>query len=325
LAAIGIVGSATALQAQQYNIQPSPAYYQSGGSVSYPAPAPAPAAPAATATPAPAPVAPAAAPVYYAPPPAGTPVYYAPPPAGTPVYYAPPPGAVPVYYAAPPAAPAAVEAEEEEEGLYWFWGQKWPGLSIGAQIGTLGWGGDLVFGINRFLSLRSGVNTGSLGVALELDGVDYDTDINFFSVPLLIDLYPFGDHFRISTGAYIPNGTSMDLAATPDEAVQIGDHTYGPDVVGNLTGSVEVDSTFAYYLGIGFGNPVAEDQRLTVKLDLGVVFQSYEVELNSDGAGMTAKLDTFREDIVKEEANLQDDFDQLKVYPVITLGLALTF
>ena len=40
---------------------------------------------------------------------------------------------------------------------------------------------------------------------------------------------------------------------------------------------------------------------------------------------MTAKLDTFREDIVEEEQNLQADFDDFKVYPVVALGLAFTF
>lgn len=303
---VAAAGAACAVAAcgQQRAIQPSPAYYQ-GGAV----PQPYPSAPAVPAPPVAPPAAAAPVPVY----PAGTPVFYAPAPG----YYAPAP-----VYTAPPAATAE---EEEEEGLYWFWGQKWPGLSIGAQIGTLGWGPDLVFGINRYLSLRSGVNFGNLGLDLELDDVQYDTDLNLFSVPLLVDVYPFGDHFRISAGAYVSSGTSMDLAATPDSAVQIGSHTYGPDVVGTLTGEVEVDGAFSYYVGIGFGNPVAEDQRLTVKLDIGVVFQSYDVSLTSDGPGMTAKLDTFRKDVVEEEQNLQADFDDFKVYPVVTLGLALTF
>ncbi len=299
-AAMALAASAAFAFGQQRVIQPSPVYYQGTAAPHVPAPA-------APATPAPAPGAPATA--------------Y---PAGPPVFYAPAPG----YYAAPPvyaAPPAAAAAEEEEEGIYWFWGQKWPGLSIGAQIGTLGWGPDVVFGINRYLSLRSGVNFGNLGFELELDDVDYDFDLHLFSVPLLIDLYPLGDHFRISAGAYLTSGTSVDLEATPDQAVQIGSHTYGPDVVGTLTGEVEVDNVFAYYLGIGFGNPVAEDQRLTVKLDIGVVFQSYDVSLTSDGPGMTAKLDTFREDIVEEEQNLQADFDDFKVYPVVALGLAFTF
>ena len=81
----------------------------------------------------------------------------------------------------------------------------------------------------------------------------------------------------------------------------------------------------APYLGIGFGNAVAEDQLLTFTLDIGVVFQAYDVSLTSDGAGMTAKLDTFREDVKKEEQNIQDDLDDWKIFPVLTLGLAWHF
>lgn len=303
LVAAAWAASAVVAFGQQRVIQPSPAYYHG------------------TAAPPPSPPGGPVAPAHGTPPAAAAPVH----PAGTPVFYAPAsgrPAPAPVY-AAPPAA--AVAEEEEEEGLYWFWGQKWPGLAIGAQIGTLGWGPDLVFGINRYLSLRSGVNFGNLAFDLKLDDVKYAADLNLLSIPLLVDVYPLGDHFRISAGAYVSSGTSMDLEATPDSAVQIGSHTYGPDVVGTLTGKVEVDGAFSYYVGIGFGNPVAEDQRLTVKLDIGVVFQSYDVSLTSDGPGMTAKLDTFREDIVEEEQNLQADFDDFKVYPVVALGLALTF
>ena len=40
---------------------------------------------------------------------------------------------------------------------------------------------------------------------------------------------------------------------------------------------------------------------------------------------MTTKLDTFRVDLQKEEDSVQSDLDGLKVYPVISLGLALHF
>jgi len=64
---------------------------------------------------------------------------------------------------------------------------------------------------------------------------------------------------------------------------------------------------------------------LTFMVELGVIFQSYDSSLTADGAGMTAKLDTFRQDIQEEERNLQKDLDDLKVYPVLTLGLAWHF
>lgn len=290
--ALGLAWSAVAAFGQQRAIQPAPTYR------------------------------PAAQPVYYAPAPAAAPAQ--------PAYYAPAP-VQPAYYAPQPAPqlaldPAFAESEgEDEEGFYWFWGTKWPGLALGPKFGTTGIGLDVVFGVSSWLNLRSGFNWGNLDLKAPLSDVDYDMDITLTSLPLLVDVHPFGGYFRLTGGIFFQTGTSADLLSTPTEAVQIGAHTYAPDVVGTLTGKIEVSDTFSPYLGIGFGNAVGEDQLLTFMMDLGVVIQSYDVSLVSDGAGMTAKLDTFRNDMLLEEQTLQDNVDNFKIYPVFTLGLAFHF
>ena len=259
-------------------------------------------------------------PAYYQPVPApAPPTYYAPQP-----IYAPAP-AQPVYYAPQPATVYAAEEEEEEEGYYWFWGQKWPGLALGPKFGTTGLGLEMTFGVNPYLNLRSGFNYGSFTWGQEFGNVDYDADVTMTSVPLLLDVHPFGGQFRITGGLYLQPGTKADLDATPSEPTQIGSHTYNPDTIGTLTGEIEVSSALTPYLGIGFGNTVGEDQLLTLTLDIGVIFQSYDVSLDSDGAGMTAQLDTFREDLKKEEGLLQKDADDWKIFPVVAISLAWHF
>ena len=253
-----------------------------------------------------------------------SPVYYQPVPAhAQPVYYAPAP-AQPVYYA-PQPAPAYAPEEEEEEGYYWVWGQKWPGLALGPKFGTTGLGLEMTFGVNPYLNLRSGFNYGSFTWGQEFGNVDYDADLTMTSVPLLLDVHPFGGHFRLTGGLYLQPGTKADLDATPSEPTQIGSHTYNPDTIGTLTGEIEVGDVLTPYVGIGFGNTVGEDQLLTLTLDIGVIFQSYDVSLDSDGAGMTAQLDTFREDLKKEEGLLQKDADDWKIFPVVAISLAWHF
>jgi len=289
---VGFVLSAGAAQAQMRGIQPSPAYYQGRGVQS-------PAAPAV----------PAAAPVV-APVPVEQPAYrYEPQPQLT-------------------LAPAIYEEEydvEYEDGIYWPWGQKWPGIALGAKIGTTGIGLDFIFGVNPYLNLRSGFNYGSFTLNSKLGDVEYDIETDMVSVPLLIDLHPFGNHFRITGGAYIQPGSSATLNATPNTPVQIGEHTYSPEVVGTLSGEADFNNVITPYLGIGFGNATAEDQLLTFMVDLGVIFQSYDVTLTSDGAGMETVLDTFREDLKKEEENIQSDLDSYKIFPVLTFGVAYHF
>lgn len=280
------------------------------------------------------------APVAPVPSPAVTPVRSAPPPAPAaadpgdhvdfPLYHS----DEPVYYREPEpsrltlAPPPESRTWPEDDRAYRAdedGGYRWPGLALGPKFGTTGIGGEVTVGLTRFLNLRSGFNYGSLNMDLSLGGVKYDTSVDMISVPLLVDLYPAGGNFRLVGGVYIQPGTEADLKATPGSAVQIGSHTYGPEVVGTLTGKIEVDNPLTPYLGIGFGNSVGKDQWLSFSLDLGVILQSYDVSLKSDGAGMTAKLDTFREDMKKEERNIQKDADKLKFYPVVTLGLSLHF
>ena len=293
-AAIGWAWISACAFGQSRAIQPSPAYFPSrGAGLGQPGPA-------------------ASQPAMYAPPPARP--YSAPQPAPR-MTLAP----LPVY------AEEEEEAAAEDEGLYWFWGQKWPGIALGPKIGTTGIGADLTFGINRFVNLRGGFNYGSFTWSTGLGSVDYDMDVDLISVPLLVDLHPFANHFRISGGLYFQPGSQANLNATPGNPTQIGAHVYPPEVIGTLSGEIEVASTIAPYLGIGFGNAVGEDQMLTFMVDFGVIFQSYDSSLTSDGAGMTAKLDTFRKDMELEAENLQKDLDDFKIFPVLTFGIAYHF
>ncbi len=251
------------------------------------------------------------------------PVYYQPQPAPQ-GYYA--PRAAPQMTLAPAPAYEEYDLEEvEEDGIYWFWGSKWPGLGLGPKIGTTGIGVDLTFGISRFLNLRGGFNYGSFTWSTGLGDVDYDMDIDLISIPLLVDIHPFANHFRISGGLYIQPGSKATIEGTPTTATQIGAHVYQPDVIGTLTGDIDVTGTLTPYVGIGFGNSVGEDQLLTFMVDIGVIFQSYDVSLTSDGAGMTTVLDTFRKDLELEEQNVQSDMDDYKFFPVLTFGIAYHF
>jgi hypothetical protein len=290
--AIGLIFGAVCAEAQPRKIQPSPAYFQGR------------AAPSQSVAPA---ELPEAAPAVLE-----APAYrYEPQPQLT---------------LAPASYDETVTEEYDyEDGIYWPWGQKWPGLALGPKIGTTGIGLDLIFGVNPYLNLRSGFNYGTFTWNSDLGSESYDLDVDLLSVPLLLDIYPFGNHFRISAGLYIQPDNKAKIDSTPTSAQQVGSHTYAPEVIGTLSGEIEFDNTVAPYIGIGFGNTVGEDQLLTFSLDLGVILQSYTVTLTSSGSGMDALMDTFREDLQKEQDNIQSDLDDFKLFPVLTMGLAYHF
>ncbi len=215
--------------------------------------------------------------------------------------------------------------EGEEEGIYWPWGEKWPGLALGVKGGTVGLGPEVTFGISRFLNLRGGYNWASFTSKGKIEDVKYDAKFSMDNLPLMLDWHPFAGMFRISAGAYFQDGSYVKLDAQNKKSSRIGNHRYGPEVVGTLKGRIDVEDDVAPYVGIGIGNAVMKDVALSLSLDIGLLFQSYDVKLTSTGAGMYSQYPTFRDDLERERKRVQDKADDWKIYPVVALSLAYHF
>ncbi len=98
---------------------------------------------------------------------------------------------------------------------------------------------------------------------------------------------------------------------------------YTPEQIGTLSGDATFDE-FAPYVGIGFGNAVADDVDLSFSFDLGLIFQGTpDVKLRSDGTA--AGNPVFVADLQDEEDDLQDDADKFKIYPVLSFGISYCF
>ncbi len=214
-----------------------------------------------------------------------------------------------------PAPTAAAPAESYD------W--DWLNVAVGAKIGTLGIGGDLTLGVNEYLNLRGGGSWASLSISRKIQDVDYDLDLDLTTFPILLDVHPFANNFRVSGGMILHSQAKAKLKATPDKEVTIGDHKYPAAAVGTLSGAIESARQVAPYIGIGYGNAVGSDACLSFIFDLGVAFQTYDVALTADGPAMA--FPEFREDLQKEQEKIQDDADSFKIYPVLAFGIAYYF
>jgi len=172
------------------------------------------------------------------------------------------------------------------------------------------------------LNLRLNGNYLSLSLDRKIDDIDFSADLTLGSLFGLLDWHPFANNFRISASA-VYNGNELELRATPTRPVEIGDLTYLPVHVGTLTGSATF-STFAGYIGIGFGNAVEKERGWGFVFDLGVLFQGApDVELSSNGILMMDP--TFRANLEKERRKIQDDADWFQFYPVLSFGISYQF
>jgi len=201
------------------------------------------------------------------------------------------------------------------------------GAAVGVKIGTLGLGAEATLGLTEKTNLRIGINSASIDLSALAetddeveDAEEIELTLDLSSVAALFDWHCFGGSFRLTGGALL-NNNEATMEASVDESVEIGDSTY---TVSSLDGTVSFGD-IAPYIGIGFGNAVDEEGRLTFAFDLGIMFQgSPEVEITAT-ASNPALQNALNADLDKEAQTIEDDTEGLTIYPVISLGLAYSF
>jgi len=191
-------------------------------------------------------------------------------------------------------------------------------FAVSSKGGTLGLGGELTTEIISNVNARVGINALEFDFdEEEVEDVEYDLEGDFSSLSVIIDWHILDDSFRISGGVLSMNN-GIEMNARPTVSAEIGNTIYTPAQIGTLNGSLDIDG-LSPYVGIGWGNPFAGKRRWGFTLDLGLAFtDSPDVKLSSTGIVTSADLE-------KERRDIEDDFDSLRCYPVISLGLFFRF
>ena len=199
-----------------------------------------------------------------------------------------------------------------------------PYIALALKAGTLGPGAELTVGlIEEALNIRVGGNYLPLRFSGKIKDVDYGVEVNWGSIPVMLDWHPFYNNFRI-TGGLMYNRNRAHLDANLTDLQKIGDHEYIPEEIGTLTGSVDFNK-FAPYVGLGFGNAVGgPDTSWNFVFDVGIMFQGTpNIGLSADGS--MSQDPTFQADLVQEEEGIQDEADWFCFYPVVSAGISYQF
>jgi hypothetical protein len=155
------------------------------------------------------------------------------------------------------------------------------------------------------------------------DDIHYNGDLRFSNPGAFVDVRPFGNSFIVTGGAYFGK-KDLALDARPTSNVQIGNATYTPAQVGVLNGKAKLNDT-APFLGIGWDTTFQGDGPWGFKVIAGAMYTgSPKVSLTATG-GTLAGDPTFQQQVANERQQLQDDADNLKVYPVVQAGLTFRF
>lgn len=192
---------------------------------------------------------------------------------------------------------------------------------LGFKAGTLGLGVEAGFAFNERWGIRGGINQFQYDFEDDIDGVDFDGDLDLSTITLLGDYRPTGGGFRVTAGAVI-NSNEVGALALPVADYEIGNNFYTLEEVGDLSAVAEFDS-LAPYLGLGYDWDLSD--RLGLSLDLGALFQgTADISINSVG-GTLSNDAVLRADLDIEESLGEEDLDDLELYPVISVGLYYAF
>jgi hypothetical protein len=217
------------------------------------------------------------------------------------------------------------------------------GSGVGLRVGSGGIVLDYAHALGTRFDLRGGFALGKVGREIEEDGIDYDADVEFASVLGMLDYRPFAGGFRISAGAYSRAPEVALLTRGEDEQYQIGNNEYTAS--GRLDGDIDFGAVTPY-LGIGWGGTTG-GAGFGWSADVGVMIaDAPSVELVANGRACSSTLlacdpdgpfgfdvndpddpraRAFRSELEREEDNVEAEIEDLRYWPVVSLGLHYRF
>jgi hypothetical protein len=198
-------------------------------------------------------------------------------------------------------------------------------VTAGISAGTLGVGPEVGVRVNRNLGFRANAmvaDTGLRDLEARSDDIEFEGNLRARSVGAMLDFYPAGGGFRISTGFRL-NGNRAVLKATPTTNTTIGARTVTPVQVGTLRASYRVRD-WAPAVTLGYAGEVARG--LTVGVEAGALYHGAPriTSLRSEGGSLSGDAG-FAADLETERMLIQNDIGDYKFYPVVQASLALRF
>lgn len=203
------------------------------------------------------------------------------------------------------------------------------GLHVGAAVtaGLSGLGADLGVGFNDFVGVRATI----ADISLSHNGnygtdVNWDGDLKLFQGGLLLDVFPFAGGFHL-TGGVVREGNKITLNGQPTGGSYTFNGTsYPASDVAAAAATVDWSKTVPY-LGVGWGN-LAGGAGMHVTSDLGLLITSgptSTVAVTCAASLPATTCSQLTSDAAADQATLQSNVRNLKLWPVARIGIGFAF
>lgn len=209
-------------------------------------------------------------------------------------------------------------------------------LGVGAKAGINGIGLNLGVGLTKTLNVRLSVSQVDIddedeSVTVGDDGAEGDIDaeleFDFGSNAVLLDWHVFNGSFRFTAGMFKQTG-AVDLSGSLQSDIIVDGQPLATNDLGEISGEVKLSDSYQPYLGIGWGRAAGGKAGFSFTADIGVALLDPEVELDADvntGGDNTLSQSELNQRLAELEGDTEDELDDLKLWPVLSVGVNYTF
>ena len=205
-----------------------------------------------------------------------------------------------------------------------------PGLGVAVRAGTPGIGLDLDLGLSPSFGMRVGFSGLNINHNIDTSDVNYNGRLQLRTITGLLDWYVLRGGFHLTAGI-AGNDTKLDVVGQPTRnSFTIDGTTYTTSQLGSLTGQLKFGNSVSPYIGFGWGNPAGEGSRVHFLFDVGAIYGgtpsvTLTAHCGSAAPAGSAPCNEALVSVAAEQAKLRDKADILRWYPVVSLGIGVSF
>jgi hypothetical protein len=198
-------------------------------------------------------------------------------------------------------------------------------FSIVAEAGTAGVGPAVIITANPNLTFTVGYTWLDTDYDVESDDNNYDGKLKLSNFKAIANWHPWGGVFHFSGGVFATDN-QVDVTLRPKNGTtyEINGRTYTSSQISSISGSATFDDDIAPYIGLGWAKAPASSPGFAFYATLGVFFAG-DASARLDARGNGVSDLTLQNDIRAEEREINDDLDDLGLYPVAQLGVQYRF
>jgi len=228
-------------------------------------------------------------------------------------------------------------------------------LALGGGISAMGINMQAAVIANRYINIRGTgnyftytVNNVTIDGNNGSNGVNVSGQLNFATAGVAVDFYPFPNHgFRLSPGAMLYNQNQITASgvSTSGASITLGSQKYYADSVNPMSASANLGLNThkqAFTMTTGWGNMISRrGGHFSVPFELGAVFTGVPtLGINLAGNACLTSADaadngpscvnmatntTAQSNLAAQITKYQNDLNPLKVYPILSIGVAYNF